>query len=406
MNNRPLEGVRIVDFGWILAVPHCTSWLGSLGAEIVRVESRNHLDLIRSRGMIAGADGIPGLERSPTFNGLNYSKKDVTLDLARPRAVELAKELVARSDVVTENFVAGVMENFGLDYEVLRKVKPDIIMLSGTPLGNTGPERMSTGWGANSSAYGGLPYITGYEGGPPAALGGAYPDFMVGVQMAFAIMVALHEHRRTGNGQYIDLSMSETSTAMTPEPLIDYSMNGREWERRGNRHPWMAPHAVYPCAGDDRWVAIAVDGDEQWCALRREMGDPEWAADACFEGVLGRLSNEERLNEGIAEWTRQHGHYEVMHRLQAAGIAASACLDVHDLHSDPQLAEREFVIEIDHPELGPRKMLGLPGRFSEMPRWAYTPSPLMGEHNREVLCGLLGLPEDEFTRLVDEQVIY
>lgn len=404
-NRRPLEGIRVTEFGWIMAVPHGTAWLGSLGAEVIRIESQARLDLVRASAA-AGADGIPGPNRSAMFNGLNYSKKSVTLNLADPRAVSLAKELVRRSDIVTENFAVGVMERLGLGYPELRRIKPDIIMLSASPLGASGPERLATGWGPNTQAYAGLAHLTGYEGGPPSGLGGYWPDYMIGVVIAFALMAALHHRARTGQGQRIEISMAEVMATMIPEAILDYTMNGREAVPLGNRHPHMAPHGVYPCRGEDKWVAIAVASDEEWQGLRRAMGDPDWARDPRFDGVAGRLADQELLDRGIAAWTRQLTHYEVMHRLQSVGVSAAPCLDPFELAADPQLREWGFLVEMDHPEVGRRRVAGLPGRFSGMPGYAYSPAPLLGEHNQEILCGLLGLSPAEFERLVEDRVIY
>ena len=280
MQNKPLDGLRVTDFGWILSIPHATAWLGTLGADVIRVETEVRLDLIRVQGMNRGIDGVMGLNRSGAFNGLNYSKRGVTLNLQKPEGHDLALRLVEQSDIVTENFSTGVIDRLGLGYEELCKVRPDLIMLSGSPVGLTGPEAMATGWGPTTLAYTGLPWITGYRGGPPAAYGGAYPDFMIGVQMVFSILVALHERERTGKGQHIDLSMAETVAAMTPEPLLDHEFNGRDATRDGNRHPVFAPQGVYRTAGDDTWIAISVETDEQWAALVDAMGSPEWALGA------------------------------------------------------------------------------------------------------------------------------
>jgi crotonobetainyl-CoA:carnitine CoA-transferase CaiB-like acyl-CoA transferase len=405
LKNRPLAGIRIAEFGWVMAVPHATAWLGSLGAEVIRIESNTRLDMVRI-SPLAPADGVPGVNRSSFFNGLNFSKKSITLNLALPEGVRLAKELVKRSDVVTENFSAGVIDRLGLGYGVLKRIKPDIIMLSATPLGSDGPERLATGWGPNTQAYAGLPHITGYEGGPPSGLGGNWPDYMIGTTMAFALLAALHHRARSGQGQLIEVAMAETVATMIPEAILDYTMNGRERPRMGNRHESMAPHGVYPCKGDDKWAAIAVATDREWQALRQVMGNPTWAEDPRFEHAAGRHAHQDLLDGGIAAWTKQHTHYDVMHCLQAVGIAAAPCLDVRELTSDPQLQEREFLVELDHNEVGRRTVAGLPGKFSAMPQFAFGPAPLLGEHNEAVFCGILGLSPAEFARRVDEKVIY
>ena len=403
--NHPLSGIRVTDLGWVLAIPHATAWLGTFGADVMRIESEVRPDIVRASGLARGADGINGWNRAGMFNGINYAKRSITLNLAEPRAIELVKEMVRHSDVVTENFAAGAVDRMGLGYEVLREVKPDIIMISGSPLGNSGPEKDATGWGPNTQAYSGLPYITGYRGGGPTGLGRDYPDFMVGVVMAFSLLAALHHRARTGEGQFIEVAMAETVTSTIPEAILEYTMNGREPPRLGNRSASHAPQGVYACAGDDKWVAIAVRSDEEWRAMREAMGSPAWAADERFDDTLGRMEHHDLLDQHITEWTRQRSHYEVMQQLQLVGVAAAPCLDVFELGDDPQMQALGLLVEMDHPEVGPRRIAGLPVRFSAMPHPAYGSAPLMGEHNAEVLCGLLGLPESELQQLVDEQVV-
>ncbi len=402
---RPLEGIRVADFGWILAVPHATAWLGCLGAEVIRIESQARLDLVRVLPGTAADDQI-GVNRAGAFNGLSFSKKSVTLNLSTARGISLARELISQSDVVTENFTPGVMERLGLDYASLRKVRPGLVMLSGSPLGQTGPHRHATGWGPNTQAYAGLPYLTGYAGGPPVGLGGFYPDFMVGVAMAFSILAALRHRDRTGEGQHVEFAMAETVASMLPDALLDYTMNGREPVRRGNRHPRMAPHGVYRCLGDDKWVAIAVSDDAAWRALRRALGDPEWARSRELDELPGRLRHHDEIDARLGDWTRGRTHYAVMHELQQAGVAAGACLDAIELAADPQLRELGLMVAIEHPEVGAREVAGLPGRFSEMPGYAYTPAPLLGQHNREILCGRLGLSTADFEALQAERVVF
>ena len=401
--DQPLKGLRVLDFGWILSVPHCTAWLGTLGAEVIRVESEAHLDLFRMTRLAGGADGIPGVNRSASFNGLNFSKKGITLDLATARGLDLARELVNVSDVVTQNFATGVIDRLGLGYEALRAIKPDIIMLTGSTLGLTGPEKQATGWGPNVSGYAGLPFISGYADGAPADLGGSWPDFMIGTMMVFSLLSAVHHRQRTGQGQHVEVAMGEVVTTMIPEAIMEYTMNGRQLPPRGNRDDLMAPHGVYPCRGEDRWVAIAVSGDGDWAAMSQAMGCPDWARDHRFADATGRRQHHSELDEFIAEWTRQHTPYEVMHTLQEAGVAAGPVMGVTDLMADPHLKERGFVVEVDHLEVGRRMAAGLPVKFSAMPQLAYGPAPCLGQHNQEVFQGLLGLDEHEYVRLEENK---
>ena len=405
MQNRPLDGIRVTDFGWILSIPHATAFLGTLGADVIRIETEVRLDLIRVQGMNRGVDGVVGLNRSGAFNGLNYSKRGVTLNLQKPEGRDLALRLVEQSDVVTENFSTGVIDRLGLGYEELCKVRPDLIMLSGSPVGLTGPEAAATGWGPTTLAYTGLPWITGYRGGPPAAYGGAYPDFMIGVQMVFSILVALHERERTGKGQHIDLSMAETVAAMTPEPLLDHEFNGRDTKRDGNRHPVFAPQGVYRTAGDDTWIAISVETDEQWGALVDAIGRPEWALDANLATARGRRERHDAIDEGVTAWTREQDTLALATQLQSRGIPAAPSWGPRDLSADGMLRERGYLTSVGHAEVGPREVAGIPGRFSAMPELAYGPAPMLGEHNREVFRDLLGVPEEEYERLCADGVI-
>ncbi|MYD65032.1 MAG: CoA transferase [Chloroflexi bacterium] len=402
--NLPLSGVRVTDFGWILSVPHSTAWLGALGAEVIRVESEQRLDLLRTMGLTRGSGGIPGIERSGNFNGLNYSKRGVTLNIQTERGKELAKELVSRSDIVTMNFAAGVAERLGLGYEDMRAVNPDVIMMSGSPLGQTGPESHSTGWGPTTLAYTTLPYVTGYPGGTPSSMGGAYPDFAIGVHMAFAMMSALRYRDRTGHGQHIDVAMGETVVSMTPEPLLEWTMLGVDPRPRGNRDPDRAPQGVYPAAGEDRWIAISVEDDAMWAGLRSAVGDPAWARDPTLDTHEGRRVRHDDIDRELSAWTSERTSHEAAHLLQAVGVAAVPVLDGPELVDDPQLRHRGFFVDIDHPEVGVKASAGIPLRFGET-RLHYGSAPLLGEHNREVFTDLVGIEPEEFERLVRDSVI-
>ncbi|MGD9891350.1 MAG: CaiB/BaiF CoA transferase family protein [Dehalococcoidia bacterium] len=405
IDTQPLRGVRVLDFGWILSVPHCTAWLGTLGAEVIRVESVARLDMGRA-GIMGAADGIAGPNRSSTFNGLNYSKQSITLNIATEEGRALVRDLVAVSDVVTENFATGVLDRLGLGYEALRAIKPDIIMLSGSTLGTSGPERDATGWGPNVCAYAGLPSITGYADGPPSDLGGIWPDYMIGTLMVYAVLSALHHQRRTGEGQRIEIAMGEVVATMIPEAILDYTINGRLTPRQGNRDGSAAPHNVYPCLGDDEWIAIAVQTDAEWRALCQAIARDDLATDPRFADAPGRRAAEDEIDAEIAGWTRDHTPYEAFHLLQAAGVAAGPVLSIPGLMNDPHLRARGFVVEIDHPEVGQRTVAGLPARFGAIPDPAYQPAPCLGEHNQSVYCGLLDLSTDDVGRLQEAKVIY
>ena len=406
MARLPLEGIRIVDFGWILAVPHATAWLGVMGAEVIKVESAQRLDLVRLLGHMPGrAVDVNG---SPYFNGINYGKRGVTLNMQNPKARALARELVRRSDAVTENFTVGNMEKWGLGYRDLCAVKPDIIMLSGTPLGQFGRESACVGWGPHTQAYAGMCHLTGYAGGPPSGLGGTWPDFMIGVVMAYVLLGALHYRRRTGRGQHIDLAMAEVVMSMIPEGLMEYTMNGRERGRMGNRDDIMAPHNVYRCRGEDKWVALAVGSEEEWRALCRASGHPEWSVDPRFADARARKRNEDVLDPLIASWTRERDAVDIMHALQRVGVAATPVYNTAGLCCDPQFVERGYTVPIDHPVTGPVRAGGLPCLYSGIDKndMRYTAAPCVGQHNEAVFGDLLGLSAGEIASLRDDKVLF
>ena len=402
--NRPLEGIRVLDFGWILSVPHCTQWLGSMGAEILRVESNAHMEAGRT-GDRASTDGITGVNRAGTWNGNNYSKLGLTLNLKEPRAIELVMELAAKCDVVSENFAPSVMDRLGLGYEAIRQANPSIIYLSGATLG-AGPDYRATGWGPNTLSYGGLTSLTGYEGNAPVQAGGNLPDYAIGTIMAFHVLSAISHRRRTGRGQFIEVSMAETVSTFIPEAFMDFVMNGREGGRTGNHVAEMSPHAVYPAEGHDQWVAIAVANDDEWRAMCEATGRPEWRSDPRFATLDDRKRNERELDRLIGQWTVNHPPDHIMHLLQGAGVAAGPVMSTFDLLGDPHFIERGFVIDLDHPEVGTRAVGGLPAKFSAIPNPAWFPAPLLGQHNDYVFGELLGLDEDELNRLVAEKVVY
>ena len=403
--NTPLRGIRVLDFGWILSVPHCTQWLGSMGAEILRVESSAHMEGGRT-GDKASTDGVTGVNRAGPWNGNNYSKLGLTLNLKEPRAIELIKELVQRCDVVAENFAPGVMDRLGLSYEAISEVKPDIIYLSGTTLGTDGPDFNATGWGPNTLSYGGLTSLTGYERDAPVQAGGNLPDYVIGTIMGFHVLSAVLHHRRTGQGQFIEVSMAETVSTLIPEAFIDFAMNGREGGRTGNHVPEMSPHNVFPAEGHDQWVAIAVADDKEWSALCEAAGHPEWSSDPRFATLPDRKRNERELDRLIGEWTVAVPPDRIMHLLQGAGVAAGPVMSTFDLLEDPHFVDRGFVVELDHPEVGKRAVGGLPAKFSAIPEPAWFAAPLFGQHNDYVFKELLGMDEARMKQLIEEKVIY
>jgi len=401
----PLDGARVVDFTAIWHGPHLSQWLGVMGAEIIKIESSLHPDITRSR-FVFGKERA-GLNLSVDFAALNYGKKDVTLNMAQPKARELAREIVKISDIVADNFGGGVMERWGLGYPDLKKLKPDIIVYSGSGYGRTGPYKDLPAFASVVEAFTGLHSITGHVGGEPAQMAShAWDDLVAAQHGVFAILAALYHRSKTGEGQYIDLSMSEAGAAFLAEPIMDYTMNGRVAGRVGNRDNIMAPHGCYRCRGQDKWVAIAVSNEEEWIAFCKAIGNPEWTKEERFGNELSRWKNQEKLDKLIGEWTINYDHYEVMERLQKAGIMAGASLDMEELAHDPHLKERDFFVEMEHPEMGRLSLPGLPWRLSNTPKGNYQCPPLLGEHNDYVFGELLGLSKEEVRQLKEEKVIY
>ena len=312
----PLEGVRVLDFGWFYAAPHTGAWLGAMGAEVIRVESAARIEFNREAAN-ARAEGIPGINRSSIWNGVNFSKLGVTLNLSTGEGKKLARQLANQCDVVVENFSAGVMDRLGLGYGSLSEINPGAILLSCSTLGAVGPESKVSGLGPNIQVYAGLPYLSGYEGGPPALGGGSWPDFVVGIIGTFSTLVALRDRQRTGRGQHIDLAMAEVITSMIPEAVMDYLMNGKEHGRQGNHDPDMSPHSVYPASGHDQWVAIAVSNDDEWRAICDVSGHPEWTEDPRFADF--GVSQEKRVGTRCADIRLDHKRIAVRTHAHLAG---------------------------------------------------------------------------------------
>ena len=342
---RPLHGIRVADFTWVWAGPFCTLQLAHLGAEVIRVESATHPCVTRL--LPPWPDGQPGLNRSGYFNQYNQGKLSLALDLKHPRAVEVAKDLVRHSDIVCENFAYGVMDRLGLNYDELRSVRPDIIMISMSGYGCSGPERDYVSYGPAQVPLSGLSSLTGYRGFPPMHVGISYGDPTAGLHAAVAVLAALWHREETGEGQFIDLSQWETTIAVIPEGVIQYGWSGTQPERDGNRDPWMAPHGIFRCAGDQRWIAIAVRNDVEWQAFARAIGRPELAEDERFATLAARKTNEDELEAIVEGWTRQRTPAEATSALQAAGIPAFPCYDSRDIAEDAHLREAGFFVELE-----------------------------------------------------------
>ncbi len=402
MSDLPLAGIRVCDLTWIIAGPTATRVLADFGAEVIRVEHAQAVDPIRLGRPINGDRTT--LNNSGFFNYFNRNKKSVLLNVRHPMGIELLHRLIAVSDVVIENFSSGVLESWGLDFEAQRAINPGIIYCSISGFGHTGRDRHFTTWGPTAQALSGLTLMSGLPGKPPAGWGYSYMDHTAGYYGAIAIMMALHHRNRTGQGQYIDISQVETGMVLTGPAVLDYTVNGRSWRRPamppGNRawEPRIAPHNTYPCAGEDRWVAIAVRNDAEWQAMVRAMGEPAWALDARFVANAGRLEHQDDLDAGIATWTAARDDYAVMRTLQAAGVPAGVCQTPGDrAGQDDQLRARGWWHTMPHAEMGEASEFdGVTPRVSATPGTLRTASPLIGEHTAPVMLDILGLSPEEY----------
>ena len=404
----PLEGVRILEMGQLIAIPSAMKWMADMGAQVIRLESVQRLESYRTDSLYHNDVDGEFWNRGANFYEQNRNKLGLTLDLSRDEGREVLRDLIAVADVFAENFTPRVIKNFGLEYEDLRKIRPDIIMVSSTGYGFDGPWANFGATGPATEGAAGLAYITGYRGGGPVMSEIPFTDYTAGEHTVAAVMLALMHRLNTGRGQFIDVSQTQTCSATIPEALLDWTVNGRISERIGNEDPAMSPHGCYPCAGDDRWIAIAVDSDEAWLGLSRVMGRPDWAVDDRYSDALGRIRHRAELDKMLAFETRNHDNHELMERLQAEGVAAGAVVDSEDLLFNEHLKERRFYEVVEHHEataMPPLPYAGRPWKLSDTPAVPPQPAPIMGQHNRDILAGLLGRTDGEIAALEEAQII-
>jgi benzylsuccinate CoA-transferase BbsF subunit len=393
----PLAGIRVADFTWVWAGPHCTLQLAHLGADVIRVESATRPCVTRM--LPPFADFKPGPNRSGYFNQYNQGKRSITLDLKRPDGLAVARRLCAASDVVVENFAAGVMDRMGLGYEALRQASPRLVMISLSGYGASGPDHDKVSYGPAQVPLSGLSSLTGYRGHPPMHVGVSYGDPTGGLHGAVAVLSALLHRARTGTGQYIDLSQWETSIAVLGDAVMAQTLGGRAPSRDGNRVPHMAPHGVFRAAGDDRWIAVTVEDDAGWARLAALMGRPELAADPRFATLAGRKTNEDALDALVTAWTSTESPEALTPRLQAAGLPAFVSATNADIAQDAHLEAAGAFNRFDHPEVGVRQHLGAPWRMSASPAGVTAAAPCVGADTDDVLRDVCGYAADEIARL-------
>jgi crotonobetainyl-CoA:carnitine CoA-transferase CaiB-like acyl-CoA transferase len=399
---RALEGLKVLDFTWAYAGPAATRYLADYGATVIRVESAKKLDALRTVGPFK--DGHAGVERSGNYINANVGKYGLSLNLSTSEAREVAMRLVGWADVVIENFSPKAMRAWGMDYESLRKMKPDLIMVSSCLNGQTGPQAMLAGYGTMGASIAGFGELTGWPDRAPAAPFSAYTDYTSPKFMVATLLAALDHKRRTGQGQYIDLSQAECSIHMIGRAVLDYTMNGRIQTRVGNALREYAPSGVYPCAGNDCWVALAAPTDEVWRALCRASGK-SWDEDGRFATAMARRENRGALDAAIGSWTAGLESAVLEELLQAARVPVHRVSTSGDVFVDPQLEHRGHIIDLEHPRLGPVPIETSRMRFSRTPAVVAWSGPEIGQHNDHVLREILAMSDEEITELVMDEAL-
>ena len=412
-NPLPLSRYRVVDFGTAWAGPMATQLLADLGAEVIKVESRARMDGLRLGRPIVGDDiagGDRGLwpELQPVFHGINRNKLSVTLNLKTRDGLHLVRELLARSDVALNNYSPGVLDRLGLGYQELRQLRPDIILVSMPALGEEGPLRNVLAYAPIIQALSGLMSLVGYSGDEllVGELQAPWSDVVAAIHASLATVAALRHRNLTGQGQSIEVAQLEATASMLGEGFLDYQMTGEVPKPQGNREVSCAPHNNYPCLEPDRWVAIAVENQEQWQAFCDAMGNPGWVDEASFKALESRMEHLVELDGHISAWTGKLPAQEIVDLLQSHGIAAMQVMNIEDQFLDPHLQERQAYLEIEHPHVGIEWLYGMPWLLSDTPGGIRTPAPLLGQHNSFVFQELMGLSREEVARLEEEQAIY
>jgi crotonobetainyl-CoA:carnitine CoA-transferase CaiB-like acyl-CoA transferase len=403
-----LEGVRVLDLTWVLAGPYATKILADHGADVIKVESRHRPDPTRfSASMhLTEGDGPLDPDRSGYFNNVNRNKRGIVLNLRRPEGLALLARLVPHCDVVVENFSAGLLERWGLGYEELRALRPDVILVRMAGMGQTGPWRDRVTYADALAATSGMTAETAPAGGDPVGVAFGLGDMVASVHAVAGTLAALEDRERTGKGREIDLSQLEAMASHTGTAVLEFAAGITSLSYDGNRHPLMSPHGAFPCAGEDRWCAIAVANDAAFRALCSVIGRPELADDPRFADVATRKANEDELDAIVGAWTVERSPLEAAAALQAAGVAAAPVEDGRDLvEGDEHLRARGFYVPLEHPAAGAMLHEGVAVRLSGTPGGVFTPAPRLGEHTAEVLGELLGMPQAEIDELVSAGVL-
>lgn len=399
--NQPLSGIRVTDFTWIGAGSFTTKLLADFGADVIKIESAGRLDTLRDGAPFK--DGIRGVNRSGYFADRNSSKRSMTIDMKHPDGQALARKLIARSDVVANNFAPGTMEKFGLGYDAVRKIREDIVYISMSMQGVAGPDHKYLGYGLTIGALTGMQHLTGLPDREPAGTGTNFPDHIPNpCHAAFAILAALRHRRRTGEGQMIDMAQIEPMVSLLGPAIMEWTANGRDAVRQGNQHAATVPHGVFPCRGTDRWIAISCSGNQQWNALVGVLG---LKSDG-LETVTERWTRRDEIADLVASATRAWDAQELMDALQAVGVAAGVVRDASDIVlRDPQLKDRGHWVRLVHPEMGESIYNAPPFRMMGVETGPHAPAPLLGQHTEEICQKVLDMSADEVSALQDAGVL-
>lgn len=397
------EGIKVADFTWSIAGPMATRELAEHGAMVIRVESHKYPCPMRRAGSMMGR--VASINGSFVFANFNTNKLGISLDLSKPKGQEAARRLVKWADIVGESFGPGVIARFGLDYESVRKIKPDIIYFSTSLQGQYGPHSRYQAWGWQAAALAGFYEAVGWPDRQPTGIPGAYTDQIAPYYTVCALVAALDYRRRTGEGMYLDQAQFEVGVTFAEPSLLDYAVNGRIMKRRGNRDPYAAPHGSYRCQGDDQWCVIAVATAQEWDSFCEVIGNPAWTMDPKFASLPARRENENELDSLVEEWTVRRSAPDVMRMMQAKGVPAGVVQKNEDLFNDPQLRHRASHQRLAHPELGSVLHQKPAYRLSRTPCHLVSTGPMLGEHNEHVYKEILGFSDDEIADMLIEGAI-
>jgi benzylsuccinate CoA-transferase BbsF subunit len=400
MGKEVFEGLKVLDFTWAVAGPWTVKYLADHGATVIHLESMKHLDILRTAPPIKGDK--PNVNNSFYWANYHNSKLGFRINLKHPQAGKFTAKLISWADVLVENFTPGVMKKWGLSYEEVKRIKPDIVMVSQSQFGQTGPLATMPGTGNQLTAYSSFNYLTGWPDREPCVLYGGFTDCPAARFAAVALIVALLRRQSTGKGMYIDLSQYESGLHLLSPLFLDLQVNGRIALRDGNKLSYAVPHGIYPCFGNDNWCAIAVFNDKQWAGLCKAIGTPAWTKHLKFSTFLKRKKNEKELDRLISQWTANQTPKEAMQKLQKEGVPAGMVQKCEDLYNDPQLKHRGYFEKVEHPVLGESFFESQAFKLSRSPKKFKRPAPLMGEHTEYVCREILQLSDDEFAKLKNE----